>query len=64
MENSCITQEPKISVEPTQIKTHHTASYSDLKPIISFFATSSIYCITVALIIGIFLIGGLMLFSH
>lgn len=64
MENSCITQEPKIAIETQQIKAHHAAPYSDLKPIISFFATSSIYCITVALIIGIFLIGGLMLFSH
>lgn len=37
--------------------------YSELKPIISFFATSSLYGITLAVLLGIFLAGGLVLIS-
>ena len=37
---------------------------SDLKSLLSFFAKSSIYCVTVALLIGFVLIGSLILLSN
>lgn len=38
-------------------------TFSDLKPIVSFFATSSLYGISLALLLGFFLAGGLMILS-
>ncbi len=35
----------------------------ELKPIISFFARFSLYGISLALLLGFFLVGGLILFS-
>jgi len=38
--------------------------YNDLKPILSFFAESSLYGISLALLLGFFLISGIILIAH
>ncbi len=40
------------------------AVYNDLKPILSFFAESSLYGISLALLLGVFLISGMVLIAH
>ena len=53
-DTATITSPPEYSVEKN----------SELKSLLSFFAKSSIYCVTVALIIGFVLIGSLILLSN
>ncbi len=39
------------------------AKYKELKPLLSFFAASSLYGISIALLLSVFLVGSLMLIS-
>jgi|GEM_PF-2527113 len=38
--------------------------YNEVKPLLSFFATSSLYGISIALLLSVFLVGSLMLISR
>lgn len=53
----------------TQLKTPDSQSKSsfsleELKPLLRFFATSSLYGISLAVLLAVFLAGGLMLLSR